>query len=135
MRGAQFRSTGRHTNPTRQRGFGGIPLAGASESTSRTSALVTPSTRPVISVTTLLELARWCQQRLDFTEGRQPCADAQLDTRLPPVHGSGHLRPAADTPLAGAATRGPTTPVVPADPDDSAPPPRPRPRRSQGGGR
>jgi hypothetical protein len=108
-------------------------LAGASESTSRTSAIVTPSAQPLVSVATLLELALWCQQRLAPLEGCPPCANAQLDTRLPPVHNAPHSRCATDSPLAGTRAQSPTTPPEPDGADDPAPPPRRRSRRFQGG--
>ena len=65
-------------------------LAGALGSAGRNATLVTLSTRPVISAAVLLDLARWCQQRLAFTEDGTPCGDPQIDLKHPPFCASTH---------------------------------------------
>ena len=65
-------------------------LASASGSAGRNATLVTLSTRPVISAAVLLDLARWCQQRLAFTEDGTPCGDPQIDLKHPPFCASTH---------------------------------------------
>ena len=61
-----------------------------SGSAGRNATLVTLSTRPVISAAVLLDLARWCQQRLAFTEDGTPCGDPQIDLKHPPFCASTH---------------------------------------------
>ena len=60
-----------------------VSLADASGSSRQTATLVTLSPRPVVSVAVLLELARWCQQRLAFTEDGDQCVNTQLDSQRP----------------------------------------------------
>ena len=95
-------------------------LAGASGSSRQTATLVTPSARPVVSVAVLLELARWCQQRLTRTEDGDQCSDAQRDSILPPFCAPGRAaeEEAGDSPLAAVGPRPPTGSGPPSDTDD-----------------
>ena len=62
----------------------GNPLAGASGSTSQTTTIVTPSPHAIVSTQVLLELARWCQQRLANTEEHHRCHRRGLHRTVPP---------------------------------------------------
>ena len=123
-----------YTNPTRQRGECLEALAGASGSSRRTATLVTPSARPVVSAAVLLELARWCQQRLALMEDGNQCVDAQLDPPRPPFCAPGHDCQGPGHPqLATVGPQHPGGPAFPADPDDRAPRPKVvRKRRKEG---
>ena len=123
-----------YTNPTRQRGLQGTPLAGASGSSRRTATLVTPSAQPVVSAAVLLELARWCQQRLALMEDGNQCVDAQLDPPRPPFCAPGHDCQGPGHPqLATVGPQHPGGPAFPSDPDDRAPRPKVvRKRRKEG---
>jgi hypothetical protein len=111
----------------------GHPLAGASESTRQTTTIVTPSPRAIVSAQVLLELARWCQQRLATREENHLCYPVEPTQQSPPAPaehaaGPGHSALArVDAPTASQS----------ADPVDHPAAPTRRPHRSprNGGGR
>jgi hypothetical protein len=109
-----------HTNPTRQRGGSADgTLAGASGSSRQTATLVTLLARPVVSAEVLLELARWCQQRLTCREDGNQCVDQQLDPQSPPFclldqDGQEPARP----PVAAVGPQHPGGSACPPDADD-----------------
>src|SRR5271165_334602 len=74
------------------------PFACASGSACQTTTIVTPSPRPVVSASVLLELARWCQQRLAITEEHR-CHHAAPTRQSPPAHDAHAVVP-DDTSLA-----------------------------------
>jgi hypothetical protein len=117
-----------HINPTRQRGKRTGSLARASGSACQTTTLVTPSPRPLVSASVLLELAHWCQQRLAITEVH-PCPQAAPTSQSPPAHHAHTVVPGhpalarADTPTASQPAAA-TDPVAPASPRSSRTPRR-----------
>ncbi len=130
-----------HSNPTRKRGdrlcmwCRSRPgsLACASALISQTTTIVTPSPHAIISPQVLLELARWCQQRLASTEECNRCHIVNSTRQSPPAQVALTALP-DDSSLARA---GATTTEQPASPVDHAAAPTRRPRRSprNGGGR
>jgi len=117
-------------------GDSGPPLAGASGSFGQTTSIVTPSLRPLVSAAVLLELARWCQQRLACTEVGNPCDDTQLDQQSPPFGCPSH--DAQEAGGSALATVGPGhTAGAPgsSDADDRAPHPEAVRKRRKGGSR
>jgi hypothetical protein len=107
-------------------------LASASGSTCQTTTLVTPSPRPVVCAAALLELARWCQQRLVFMEDSESCPDAHFASQRPPACIAAILRGGATLATPGAP--GSAIPDCRVDADAPATPPRPQRNRRKGGG-
>src|SRR5438045_2549240 len=112
-----------HTNPTRQRGSLGIPLARASGSTRQTPTIVTPSPRAIVSAQVLLELARWCQQRLATIEENHLCHHVDQAQESPPAQAEHADRPRDS----GLARLDATTANRPAEPVDHPAAPTRRP--------
>jgi hypothetical protein len=101
-------------------------LARASGSIGQSTAIVTLSERPVVSVAALLELAHWLQQRRPRTEELEPCTHARLDNLrppFPPANDDPHQ--AGTSPLAAPEPRGAAPLGGPPGPDDPSPPPQP----------
>jgi hypothetical protein len=106
-------------------------LAYASGYPTQTTAIVTATSQPVVSVSSLLELARWCQRRLAVTEDCESCPQPIL-ARRPPVPATAHRCGEAavaepDAPIEATAGR-------PADTDAATTPPRRKRQRRKGGG-
>jgi hypothetical protein len=111
-------------------------LADASGSSRQTATLVTPSVRPVVSAEVLLELARWCQQRLAFTEVGISCGNTHLDSQSPPFCAPGHAaQEAGDPQLATVGPQHAAGAASPSDADDRAPRPKVVRQRRKGGSR
>src|SRR5271157_5194792 len=126
----------RNTKKRKRRAFENecrsMPFACASGSACQTTTIVTTSARPVVSASVLLELARWCQQRLAITEEHR-CHHAAPTSQPPPAHDAHAVVP-GNTSLARVDAPAASQPA------DSTDPVAPASRRSRrtpriGGGR
>jgi hypothetical protein len=108
-------------------------LADASGSSRQIATLVTPASRPIVSAAVLLELARWCQQRLGITEDSVSCDHAQIKPQRPPFcTPREEAQEAGHSQLAKVGPQHPRGPARPLDPDDRAPRPKAVHKRRKG---